>query len=171
MTQTISHNPDPAHGLSSPASSDAPEQQKTRHAHASCASWNGLGVLLLGPSGSGKSSLLLRLIDSGFDLVGDDRIVITDHQASPARNLEGLIEVRGLGIVRLPYLAPIPVALIVDLAHENPPIRLPEKAIDRATGAWRLTLNGFHADSVAIIRTTLRCISGDFTLVCGINGA
>ncbi len=39
-------------------------------------------MLLLGPSGSGKSDLLLRLLDRGFTLVADDRVSWTDGVAS-----------------------------------------------------------------------------------------
>lgn len=129
-----------------------------------------MGVLLTGPSGSGKSSLLLRLVDSGFSLVGDDRLCLDGLRARPAQGLAGLIEIRGLGIVRMPFVPCATIALHVHLAPGGIPPRLPKRSIDDATGLWRLVLDGFHADSVAIIRTTLRCLRGDLTLVCGING-
>ena len=44
--------------------------------HATCVSINGKGVLLLGPSSSGKSDLGLRLVDGGAQLVADDRVDI-----------------------------------------------------------------------------------------------
>ena len=43
--------------------------------HASCVELSGTGVVLVGPSGSGKSDLALRLIDGGAQLVADDRVV------------------------------------------------------------------------------------------------
>jgi len=45
--------------------------------HASCVSIDGKGILLLGPSGSGKSDLSLRLIDGGATLVADDRVDVS----------------------------------------------------------------------------------------------
>ncbi|GBR00022.1 HPr kinase/phosphorylase [Asaia lannensis] len=138
--------------------------------HASCAALEGTGVLLSGPSGSGKSSLLLRLIDSGFSLVGDDRICLEGRSASPAPALAGLIGIRGLGIVRMPYLHKTVLGLHVQLVPGCVPPRLPERSIDEATGLWQLVLDGFHADSVSVIRTALRCFRGDLTLVCGLNG-
>lgn len=84
--------------------------------HGSCASKGGAGVLLVGPPGSGKSDLLLRLRSHGFELVADDRVVIADGIARPPPALAGLLEVRGLGIFRLPYLAETRLALVVGLA-------------------------------------------------------
>ena len=45
--------------------------------HASCVALDGNGVLLRGPSGSGKSDLALRLIDGGAVLVADDQVALT----------------------------------------------------------------------------------------------
>ena len=60
--------------------------------HASCAARDGAGVLLLGPPGSGKSDLVLRLLDRGFTLVADDRVVIEDGHASAPAALAGLLQ-------------------------------------------------------------------------------
>jgi HPr kinase/phosphorylase len=84
--------------------------------HGSCASRAGDGVLLIGPSGAGKSDLLLRLLARGFDLVADDRVDVVDGIARPAPALAGLLEVRGIGIVRLPHVASAKLALAVMLA-------------------------------------------------------
>jgi RNase adaptor protein for sRNA GlmZ degradation len=95
--------------------------------HATAVALGGRAVLLLGPSGVGKSDLALRLIDRGWRLVADDRVVLTAadgvlHADAPAP-LEGQIEVRGVGIVAEPT-APAVVALAIDLAL--PPERLPD---------------------------------------------
>jgi HPr kinase/phosphorylase len=98
--------------------------------HGSCASKGGLGVLLLGPPGSGKSDLVLRLRAHGFDLVADDRVDIVDGVARPPPALAGLLEVRGLGIFRLPHTAEVRLALVVDLSsrppHLTPRLPMPE---------------------------------------------
>jgi HPr kinase/phosphorylase len=83
--------------------------------HASCAARDGHGVLLLGPSGAGKSDLLLRLLGHGFALVADDRVCIDDGFARAPDPLAGLLEVRGLGIVRLPFVQRVELALAVQL--------------------------------------------------------
>ncbi len=95
--------------------------------HATAVALHGRCVLLLGPSGAGKSELALRLVDRGWRLVADDRVVLARHgdalwAAAPA-TLAGLLEVRGVGIVAEPT-APAPVALAIDLAA--PPERLPD---------------------------------------------
>lgn len=92
--------------------------------HASCAARDKAGVLLLGPPGSGKSDLVLRLLDRGWMLVADDRVDIEDGIARPPASLAGLLEVRGLGILRLPHLAEARLALAVELG--GPGERLPE---------------------------------------------
>lgn len=88
-------------------------------------------VLLRGPSGSGKSDLAFRLIASGMaQLLADDRVVldVQDGQlmaaAPPA--LAGLIEVRGLGLLRLPPAPAGPVGLVVDLVARADVPRLPD---------------------------------------------
>lgn len=83
--------------------------------HASCAARDGHGVLLLGPPGAGKSDLLLRLLDHGFALVADDRVCIEDGVAQAPIALAGLLEIRGLGIVRLPFVQRVRLALAVQL--------------------------------------------------------
>jgi HPr kinase/phosphorylase len=89
--------------------------QARQQVHASCVSRNGDGVLLIGPSGSGKSDLALRLLGRGFTLVADDRVDIEDSIAAAPAGLAGLLEVRGLGIVRLPFAATARLALVADL--------------------------------------------------------
>ena len=87
--------------------------------HGTCVLVGGIGVLLRGPSGAGKSDVALRLIDGGALLVADDRVELrmVDGRlmASAPAALAGLLEVRGLGIVRLPCDGPAEVGLVVDL--------------------------------------------------------
>lgn len=90
--------------------------------HASCAARDGNGILLTGPPGSGKSDLLLRLLDRGFQLVADDQVVIINATAQPPDALAGLLEVRGVGIVRMSYVAPVQLVLSVVLGNQD---RLP----------------------------------------------
>ncbi|MFG1425223.1 HPr kinase/phosphorylase [Roseixanthobacter glucoisosaccharinicivorans] len=102
--------------------------------HASCVRVGEWGVLIRGPSGSGKSTLALRLILDPpralpqAELVADDRVMLTKQAdglvAAPPPELAGLIEVRRLGIRRLPHIDAARLHLIVDLGAPEPP-RLP----------------------------------------------
>jgi serine kinase of HPr protein (carbohydrate metabolism regulator) len=92
-----------------------------------------IAVLLRGPSGCGKSDLALRLIvDHGAVLLADDRVDVKAAgqvvMAGPPANLAGLLEVRGIGLLRLPVHDIAPVALLVDLVTRDKVERLPETA-------------------------------------------
>ena len=79
-----------------------------KQVHATCVSLYGAGLIIRGPSGAGKSDLALRLIDRGARLVADDRVdlLVSDNGviARAPETLAGLLEVRGLGILRVPVL-------------------------------------------------------------------
>lgn len=89
--------------------------------HASCVAAGSRGILLIGQSGHGKSDLALRLIDRGARLVADDRCDIWFDRGRlwcrPPAALAGKLEVRGLGIVEQPWVAPVPLALAVRLTE------------------------------------------------------
>ena len=89
--------------------------------HATCIAIEGYGILLRGPSGSGKSDLALRLIDQYADaiLVADDRVdvVVREgivHVSAPPM-IAGMLEVRGVGIAHVAYQDTACVHLLVDL--------------------------------------------------------
>src|ERR1700733_9775941 len=89
-------------------------------------------VLLRGPSGAGKSDLALRLIEAGGRLVADDQTHLAKSGralvATSPKPLAGLIEVRGIGIVRLGrtrLLARAPLALLIDLVRPDQVERMP----------------------------------------------
>ena len=96
--------------------------------HAGCVAIAGRGVLIAGRSGAGKSDLAMRLIDRGASLVADDYVTLRREgdrlMAAPPATIAGKIELRGVGILTLPFLAEAPVALLVDLDLD--PERLPE---------------------------------------------
>jgi HPr kinase/phosphorylase len=110
--------------------------------HASAVLAGARAVLIRGPSGAGKSRLALDLISAGATgllrfvrLVADDRAdveaVAGRLLVRPAPPLAGLIEVRGLGIRRLPFEPVALVGLVVDLAAADAQ-RLPPPAQARA---------------------------------------
>ena len=102
--------------------------------HATTVARGGRAVLLLGRSGSGKSDLALRLLDYGFTLVSDDRTLLRRQDkrliASAPLAIRGKIEVRGLGIVDIPAVDDVPVALGVELDVDIP--RLPDDDRERS---------------------------------------
>ena len=115
-----------------------------RRMHGSCVSRDGAAVLVVGPPGSGKSDLVLRLLSRGFELVADDQVDIADGIASSPPALAGLLEVRGLGIVRLARGVPARLALVVELdglsdrmpmPAQHPDLRLPVVRIDAASAS------------------------------------
>ncbi len=138
-----------------------------RH-HASCAARDAHGVLLLGPSGSGKSDLLLRLLDRGFALVADDQVEVEDGIATAPSALAGLVEVRGLGILRLPYQATARLALAVRLGSGGPlGERLPDPARDPDLGVPGITLDPWPASAPLRVSLALDCALGLVPQVAG----
>lgn len=98
--------------------------------HASCVAIGGHAILLRGPSGAGKSDLALRLIDAGAMLVADDRTQLQRQDnrliASSPGTIRGLMEIRGLGPVRVAAAEPSRVHLVIDLVPPAMVPRLPE---------------------------------------------
>ena len=133
--------------------------------HGSCASRLGNGVLLVGPPGSGKSDLILRLLGRGFDLVADDRVEIADGIARPPPALAGLLEVRGLGIVRLPFIAPVRLALVAELGAFEP--RLPAPSTDARFGLPLVRLDAAAASAPDRVILALDCALGSVGQVAG----
>ncbi|MDI3470111.1 MAG: HPr kinase/phosphorylase [Pseudolabrys sp.] len=125
--------------------------------HASAVLAGAAAVLIRGEPGAGKSRLALDLIQAAASgaipfarFVGDDRVHVEPASGRllvrPAPALAGLIEIRGLGIRRLPFEPVAAVGLVVDLeagAERLPPlsalatviegIRLPRLAIPPET--------------------------------------
>jgi serine kinase of HPr protein (carbohydrate metabolism regulator) len=101
--------------------------------HASAVAIDGRAVLIAGISGSGKSDLALRLIDRGFTLVSDDQTIVQKRGdrlfASSPATIRGKLEIRGLGIVPMPVVEDLPVALIAELTSDIQ--RLPDDSRER----------------------------------------
>ncbi len=101
--------------------------------HASCVAVEAQGLLILGRSGSGKSSLALALMALGADLVADDRVILTPGPQGPIASapaaLSGLIEARGLGILRAAARPWVVLAAAVDLDRVETERLPPPRAI------------------------------------------
>lgn len=96
--------------------------------HATSVCLDGRALLICGDSGTGKSALALQLVALGAKLLADDRttldLVDNRLQARCPPAISGLIEARGVGILRLPAADPAAVTLAVDL-NRSETARLP----------------------------------------------
>jgi serine kinase of HPr protein (carbohydrate metabolism regulator) len=116
--------------------------------------------LILGHPGSGKSDLALRLIDSGALLVADDRVEIRRDGglllASAPPVLAGKLEVRGIGIVDLPYATSVTLGLVVRLTAESE--RMPEESRHALLGVELplIDVDPRHPSAPAKVRVAVR---------------
>lgn len=93
--------------------------------------------MIRGASGAGKSDLALRClaVPAGFagvgraQLVADDQTVIRVVEGkvlvSAPPQVHGLMEVRGVGLIRRPVAGEVPLALVVDLVERDLVERMP----------------------------------------------
>ena len=139
--------------------------------HATCVALAGQGVLLRGPSGAGKSDLALRLIDGGAVLVADDQVLCQPdagilYAASPPA-IAGLIEIRGVGLMRLDYLPRAALLLVADLVAPDQVERLPQPASCTIDGIEvpRIAVAPFEASAPAKLRLTCAMLARGETLV------
>ena len=98
--------------------------------HATSVAVDGKGLLIMGPSGSGKSSLALQMIGLGAVLIADDQTETYLHDGRPHLRcpaaIRGMIEARQVGLMSAPTVATAPLHLVVDLAQSEDR-RLPER--------------------------------------------
>jgi HPr kinase/phosphorylase len=133
--------------------------------HATAIAIDGRAMLLRGPSGAGKSDLAVRLIDGGALLLADDQALLrrVDNRVlvrAPA-TIAGLIEVRGVGIVRVDCLDEAPLALVVDLAPLAQIERIPDNRFEEVLGLAipLITLAPFEASAAAKLRLACRVLA------------
>ncbi|MEM7192154.1 MAG: HPr kinase/phosphatase C-terminal domain-containing protein [Pseudomonadota bacterium] len=103
--------------------------------HGTCIALGPYAALLRGPSGSGKSDLALRFLALAPEEVGPAKLVADDQvclahsgtslQVSPPGKLKGLIEVRGLGIQPVPFIASARLVVVCDLVRAEDVPRMP----------------------------------------------
>ncbi len=124
--------------------------------HASAILVGGHAVLIRGPSASGKSRLAFDLILAGragiiapTQLIGDDRVHLSAVDGAlvvrPAKSLAGLLEVRGLGLRKMPFVPQGSVNQIVDLDAADA-TRLP------APAALEAALNGVKVPRIPVAK-------------------
>ncbi len=108
--------------------------------YATSLNYKGKAVLLTGVSGSGKSDLALRLIMRyGAKLIADDRTDIEAKDGSlkafAPKNISGLLEIRGIGIQKMPFDKEGSVILCVELTKDPKEVeRMPEEHFTELEG-------------------------------------
>jgi len=130
--------------------------------HASSVEYNGKGIIIFGASGSGKSDLALRLIDAGAKLISDDYVEVFRKddalfvQAAP--NITGMIEVRGVGIEKIPYKNSAILDLALELMPRDKIERLPEVRFfnEDECKIPLYQFDGFSSSALAKIRLILQ---------------
>ncbi len=128
--------------------------------HGTTIAINGLGVLLRGPPGCGKSDVALQLIDRGAQLVADDRTLLSleagDIVARAPKAIQNKLEVRGVGIVHIKALPQIRLKLAVDLTGQKERFPTPETVNLVGILIPLIRLSAFEASTAAKIRLAVR---------------
>ncbi len=142
--------------------------------HATSVAIGGHGVLIMGPSGSGKSDLALRLIDRGARLISDDYTYVSSGDGglllSAPANIAERMEIRHLGIIDMRKIGPDLVApagavlarLAVQL--EDRPERMPQPDATMTLAGHKLPLvllAGLEASAPIKVEWALRLLLGD----------
>ena len=120
--------------------------------HATCVDINGSGVLIVGRSGSGKSSLAINLIALGSTLVADDQceIVKKNNKLSVFKptSLPSSIEIRGIGLVSVPMVVETSLDWVVNM-DEAEKERMPDLRFTEIDGYKIPTVFGKNMDDLA----------------------
>jgi len=138
--------------------------------HGTCVALGNRGALLRGDSGSGKSDLALRFLalpddgELGLRLVADDQVWVETKDgdrvvASAPASIAGKIEVRGLGITEMPFLAEVPLMLVCDLVKSDQVPRMPPdpraQTMIAGVALPSLKLSAFEASAPLKLRIAL----------------
>ena len=132
--------------------------------HATSVAMEDNGVAIFGDPGSGKSDLALRLIDTGATLISDDITVFSKLEKNinlfGIENTKGLLEVREVGIITVPYVEGIKLKLVVRLTDKLIE-RIPKKNQINLLGLKfpKLEINGKNSSSVAKVKVKLNEIN------------
>ena len=120
--------------------------------HATCVDINGSGVLIVGRSGSGKSSLAINLLALGSKLVADDRCELIKNnnrfRVSKPASLPNSIEIRGVGLVSVPMVVETSLDWVVDM-DEAETERMPDLRFTEIGGYRVPTIFGKNMDELA----------------------
>ena len=120
--------------------------------HATCVDVNGSGVLIIGRSGSGKSSLAINLVALGSTLVADDQCELVRKnngcRVSKPVSLPKGIEMRGVGLVSVPMVNETNLDWVVNM-DEAEKERMPTPRFTNIGGFRVPTVLGKEVDDLA----------------------
>ncbi len=140
--------------------------------HCTCVQVDGIGALLCGRPAAGKSDMALRLIDGGGELVADDYTEVEARDGRlfgrPPAAIQGLLEVRGTGVVKLDFVNEAAIGLIIELVPGGEGIeRLPEPATRSIQGVDipLFRLDPFEVSALAKVRLAVRIAGGSIVRV------
>jgi serine kinase of HPr protein (carbohydrate metabolism regulator) len=141
--------------------------------HAGCVARQVRGtwaaVLVTGASGSGKSDLILRLMERGWSLIGDDRVHLWESAgrlyAKAPDTLAGLIEARGIDVFPRRRRELAPVRLVVACVDPEFPLqRIPKRGVESLAGVAveGIGLRALEASAPAKVELALCRRAGPF---------
>jgi len=126
--------------------------------HGTALEWNGIGLLLIGPPGCGKSELAYTLMQHGAELVADDQVLLAGLTATCPPLIRGKIHLREIGILTVPARPSTTLRIILqsllpaDKLSTAPALGLP------------VIIVNFKADNiVTLVENALSSISPGFT--------
>ena len=127
--------------------------------YGTCVAFEGKAVLFRGPPGSGKSDLALRAIKSGALLIADDQTTLVRQKdkliASCPKSLCNKLEVRGIGLVKMPCIYCAPLVLVLDMVASSSVERLPNMRLCSYLGVQIPLLALAPFETSAVCKVTL----------------
>ncbi len=133
--------------------------------HGTAIARMGRGALLIGKSGSGKSSLAFQLMALGADLVADDAVYVEASDEGLMLKCPdstyGMIEARGIGLISLPAVAQARLAFVVDL-DKTAAMRLPNSETYMILGQHVPLIPGKNLPDIGAV---IWCLLGNGRLI------
>jgi HPr kinase/phosphorylase len=152
---------------------------KCENRHGVAVAAGDIGLLITGESGAGKSSLAARMVShwphGNVRLVADDRVLLERRNgrilARAHAAIEGVLEVRGQGVIRVPFLDVVVIRGVLKLS-KTPASRLPDASeleetlldlrlpcatLPQAEAAfpWLITIWPYFSDQIGAVRSIL----------------
>lgn len=136
-----------------------------KNIHATAVILDGCGILIMGPSGAGKTDLAIRLIDAGGELVADDQVLLRQDAgrliAGVPDTIAGKMEIRGFGIADIGHRPEAQIDLVIDLKPRRDIERMPEpvERVIEGVPVRIVELDGFEASAIAKVKLILKGLS------------